>query len=802
MFTYEEAMAASLEYFEGDDLAANVFITKYALHDQDGNILEKTPDDMHRRMAKEFARIEKDKFEKPLTEDEIYEYFKGFKRIIPQGSVMYGCGNKYQYVTLSNCYTLPSPHDSYLGINYLDTQIAQISSRRGGVGWDMSTLRPKDMRVKNAAGSTTGTVSFMHRYSNTIREVCQSGRRGASLQSLHVKHPEIMDFITCKNDDVSITGSNISIQLYDDFMKLVETNSKDFTLQWPVDSKNPTIKHTVNPQDIWNTFIESAWNRAEPGAIFMDTVHKYSTSAQYEGFKEITCNPCAEQMMPEYSCCRLICINLYNYVKNKFTNDAYFDYDAFNNDVEIMQRLADDIVDLDIECIDRIIEKIKSDPEPKHIKQIGIDLWKEIKARSLVDRRTGCGIVGLADTLASLNIKYDSDKSISKCDELFKNFKLSAFKSSVNMAKELGPFSVYDNNKDIKSKFIQNIQEEDIKLYNRMKKYGRRNMTLLTIAPTGSVSIMTQTSSGLEPVFMLEYKRRKKINPSDTNSSIDFIDKSGDKWTEFVVLHKGVKDWKQATNKDDITKSPYYDSCAHNIDYLKKIDLQATIQKHIDNSISVTTNLPSNIDKETVSKLYFKAWKSGCKGFTIYRDGCRSGVLVNEESDTVFPEERPRELPCDVHHITSKGQKFFVLVGLCNDRPYEIFAGLNNILSANIKSGKIIKKKKNCYRAEFDNGDELSPITNAMTEVQESISRLCSLLLRNKVDMHNVVSQLEKIGEARSDIQCFSSCLARALKKYIKNGTKEKGFCPECNQNTLIRQDGCITCFSCGWSKC
>lgn len=1219
MYTHAEVEEATLAYFNGDDLATNVWITKYALRDNEGNLLEKTPDDMHRRIASEFARIEKSKFKEPLTEDEIYEYLKGFKRIIPQGSVMYGCGNKYQYVTLSNCYTLPSPYDSYLGINYLDTQISQISSRRGGVGWDMSTLRPKDLRVKNAAGSTTGAISFMHRYSNTIREVCQclirgsqvltkngikniedvepaqdyvwtkkgwvlvtnrfykpqvnnlyeiitktgysicaslehqfameqegvtvekclkdinigdkiilipgakfinnnnkltehiypkkdfsnksnrlqdiklpleisedlayfigysygdghvqtdkfdepyalslacsndyleiqnklidiakkefqyninvkdgdgdlkvlyicskrllyhllqnvllkqksnnqpfpeiilksssdiqsaflsgyfdadgyasgskkgyafasvnknfiqqtqlilmangipskihcenrekqgwqdlytlcivgkyaqesllklfkhsvkiqnknfiskidcwltpytaknnnikygnynyinnkdhisaqaycklkneekldlfelllqdeiiainqiqqqdcfdlelesehlfwcngfyvhnSGRRGASLQSLNIQHPEIRDFIKCKNDDVSITGSNISIQFKDSFMDCVINNKEEFELKWPVDSDNPKVSKKVNPQVIWKEFIENTWSRAEPGAIFIDTVHRRSTSAPYPNFKEVTCNPCAEQMMPEYSCCRLICINLYTYVKNKFTKDALFDYKQFSNDVKLMQRLADDMVDLDIECIDRIINKIKSDPEPIEIKRIGLDLWENIKSRSKLDRRTGCGIVGLADTLAALNLKYDSNEAIEQCDFIFNTFKLSAFDSSVEMAKELGAFPVYDYNLDKNSEFIQDIKQDDINLYNRMKKYGRRNMTLLTVAPTGSVSLLTQTSSGIEPVFMLSYTRRKKINPSEKDAKVDFVDKIGDKWSEYTVFHKGLEDWKDSQGLDlsiDVVNSPYKGSTAHEIDYVQKVRLQAAIQKHIDNSISVTTNLPKDISKEKVAELYLMAYKLGCKGFTIYRDGCRSGVLVsNEEKDTKFPNERPRELPCDVHHITIKGQQYFILVGLLDDKPYEVFAGKNGFISKKVQSGTIIKKRKDFYKATFNESDEeLSPITASTSEMEECVTRLVSGLLRTGADMHFVVKQLEKVGERQTEMHSFARSVARALKKYIPDGTKDGSLCPECGSDQVIRVEGCNLCQTCGHSKC
>lgn len=800
VYSYEEVYEASLEYFNGDELATNVFVTKYALQNNDGHYLEKTPDDMHHRIAKEFARIEKDKFKEPLTEEQIFELLRGFKRIIPQGSPMYGIGNKYQYVTLSNCYVLPSPCDSYLGITYLDSQITQISSRRGGCGWDMSTLRPKNMKVTNAAGSTTGVVSFMNRYSNTVREVCQSGRRGASLQSLKVNHPEIMNFIKCKNDDTSITGSNISVQFTDEFMDCIINNKEEFELKWPVDSDNPRISIKINPQDIWKAFIDNTWNRAEPGAMFVDTVHRRSTSATSKEFEEVSSNPCAEQYLPAYGCCRLLAINLYTYVQNKFTPKAYFDYQAFSNDVRLMQRLADDMVDLDIECIERIIKKIKSDPEPLEIKQIGIDLWENIKMVSKLDRRTGCGIVGLADCLAAMNMKYTAPASIHQCDAIFKILKHAAYESSVEMAKEIGSFPVYDYELDKKSEFIQELKDEEPALYNKMKKYGRRNMTLLTVAPTGSVSLLTQTSSGIEPVFMLEYTRRKKINPSEKNVKVDFVDKIGDKWTEYKVYHRGFLDWQSVNNDNNVKNSPYYRATAHDIDYVQKVKLQATIQKHIDNSISVTTNLPKDITKEKVSELYLLAYKLGCKGFTIYRDGCRSGVLISDVK-TEFPLERPRELPCDVHHISIKGQQYFILVGLIDGRPYEVFAGKNGFLPQTIKTGTIIRKKKDFYKAIFDGADEeLSPITATTSEMEECITRLVSGLLRTGADMYFVVKQLEKVGEHQTDMHSFARSVARALKKYIPDGTKDGSKCPECGEE-LIRESGCKTC-RCGYSAC
>jgi ribonucleoside-diphosphate reductase alpha chain len=500
--------------------------------------------------------------------------------------------------------------------------------------------------------------------------------------------------------------------------------------------------------------------------------------------------------------CRLLCINLYDCVKNKFSKDSYFDYEELYQNAITAQRLMDDMVDLESEKIDQIIDKINSDPEPDNVKQDELEMWKEIKLNNDEGRRTGVGPTAIGDTIAALNLKYGSEESIQTIEKIYQTLKLGCYRSSVDMAKEIGPFKEWEYNKEKDCEFLLRIKEEDPKLYGDMKKYGRRNVSLTTTAPTGSVSILTQTTSGFEPLYKIDpYIRRRKI--TDDSTKVDFVDKTGDKWQHYEVLHAKIKEWMEVTGEKNIENSPWYGACANDINWINRVKIQAVAQKHVCHSISSTINLPKNVDIKTIEDIYMTAFDSGCKGITVYRDGCRDGVLVtNENTQITFPEERPRELPCDVHHITSKGQKFFVLVGLYNGRPYEIFAGLNNILNPNIKSGTIVKKKKNFYKAKFDNEDELSPVTSAMTEVQESISRLCSLLLRNEVDIHNIVCQLEKIGEARSDIQCFSSCLSRALKKYIKNGTKEEGVCSECGIEALIRQDGCVLCSACGTSKC
>ena len=814
MYSYQEAFTASIDYFEGDELAAKVFVDKYALRDNNDVILEKTPSDMHHRLAKEFARIEKKKFKNPLSEEKIFGLFDKFKKIVPQGSPMYGIGNKYQYVSIGNCFVIPNPLDSYLGIMYTDTQITQISSRRGGVGWDDSDLRPIGMSVKNAAKSTTGVVSFMKRFSNTIREVGQSGRRGASLQSLFVQHPEVIDFIKIKQDLTQVTGSNISIKFTDKFLKAVEKDN-EFELKWPVHSDTPKISNVVKAKTVWDEFIHSAWKMAEPGAMFWDTVIRRSTTAPYKkfGFEEVSSNPCGEQYLPPYASCRLILINLYTYIKNKFTKDCFFDFEEFAKDVRLMQRLADDMVDLELECIDRIIGKLKSDPEPDEIKKPGIELWKKIRECTINDRRTGCGFTALADCVAALNMKFDSDESLAFIDKMSETLKVAAFTESVEMAKELGAFPLYDSALDITSEYIQEIRDEHPELYKKMVKYGRRNMTLLTVAPAGSVSCETQTSSGLESVFMLEYMRRKKGNPGDKDFRTDFIDDTGDHWMEFIVRHKGLQDWMNATLETDIKKSPYWGSTSHDIDWIKKVKMQSIIQRHIDNSISVTINLPSDVKEEKVSEIYLTAWKSGCKGMTIYRDGCRSGVLLSSEQKEEKPlivetqaPHRPKALPCDVHHLTVKGVRYFALIGLMGGDPYEVFIARNcnndgdYLISKNTTKGSLEKIKRGHYTLIDGDGQTVYQIISASCEEhEEMLARMTSTALRHGADINFVVHQLEK---TRGDMQSFSKVIARTLKKYIKDGTEVKG--EECNncKSKLIRANGCVECPSCGWSKC
>lgn len=811
MYNQEQVELATLEYFNGNELATNVWISKYALRDLKGNLLEFTPDDMHIRIANEFARIEKNKFKNPLSKEEIYQYLKNYEQIIPQGSPMYGIGNNYRNVSLSNCYTVQSPYDSYGGICHTDEEIAQISKRRGGIGYDISTLRPSNMTVSNSAGTTTGAVSFMHRFSHTGNEVGQMGRRGAQMITMSVHHPDIEDFINIKNDEQNVTGANISVRLTNEFLIAVEKN-EEYELRWPVDDTNsPEISKTVNAREIWNKIIHSAWFRAEPGLLFWDNIIKESPADCYadEGYKTVSTNPCSELPLSAYDSCRLLAINLFSCVKNPFHPEASFDYDKLYNLSIIAQRLMDDLVDLEIEKIKNIINKIKKDPEPKRIKKTELELWKKILESTENGRRTGTGITALGDVIAALNISYGSEESIKIVDEIYKTLKLGCYRSSVDISKELGSFVHYNKEKEKDCPFIQRIAEEDLKLYADMCRYGRRNIACLTTAPTGSLSTQAKigpyfgTTSGIEPCYMMSYTRRKRINPGDKDLKTTFTDNLGESWAEFDVHHNGVQYFMDQTNKKP-KQSFYYKSCAPDIDWISRVRLQSAAQKHIDHAISSTINLPNNVTEKEVAKIYNEAWKVGLKGITVYRDGCRSGILVSKkEEKAVFPEERPKELPCDVHHITIKGQQYFILVGLLDEKPYEVFAGKNGFLSKNIKSGIIIRKRKDFYKAIFDNSDEeLSPITASTDEMEEVVTRLTSGLLRVGADMQFIVQQLEKVGERQTEMYSFARSVSRALKKYIPDGTNENGKCPECDTESLIRQEGCVLCQSCGYTKC
>jgi len=816
MYSYENAFESSVAYFEGDELAAKVFLDKYALKDNNGKLLEATPDQMHRRLAKEFARIESKKFKNPLNEDQFYGLLEHFKYVVPQGSPMFGIGNNHQIISLSNCYVVESPEDSYGGIMKVDETLAQISKRRGGVGVDISKLRPAQAPVKNAARSSTGITSWMERYSNTIREVGQSGRRGALMLSINVAHKDVESFITVKNDDTKVTGANVSVLLSDEFLKAVEKD-EDFRLRFPVDAPPSENDKVIKAKDLWKKIIHNAWLRAEPGLLFWDKVTNYNAVDCYadEGFKTISTNPCSELPLCAYDSCRLMVLNLFSYVVNPFTKDAYFDYELFSKHGEIIQRMMDDMIDMELEKVQAIIDKVKKDPEDKAIRQRELDLWKMVYDKCEKGRRTGTGITALGDTLAALGIGYGSEESIATTGKIMKTLCLSSFRSSMEMAKELGPFKVWNWEKEKDTQFLKMIKECDPSLYNDISVHGRRNIANLTIAPTGSVSIMTQTTSGIEPLFMLNpYTRRKKVNPTDKNVRIDFKDQNGDCWQEFEVIHPKVAQWRKVTGNTNLEESPWYKHCAEDIDWVAAVKLQAEAQKFVDHAISKTVNLPEDVTEEQVAAIYEAAWKFGCKGMTVYRKNCRTGVLIEKPKkedkqsvDKIVKNDapkRPQAIEAEVHFPIIKSDPYYVVVGLLGGDPYEVFAGYNQqndqpIIKKSITKGSLKKKSRSNYH--FIAGDESYPLTNINNhENGDALCRMVSTALRHGTSIEFVVHQLEK---TKGDLASLSKVLARTLKKYIKDGTKVTGEeCPECKNSNIQRDDGCIVCRDCGWSKC
>lgn len=808
-YDYQDAFAASLEYFKGDELAANVFLSKYALKASDGRLLEKTPRDMHRRIASELARIEAKKFKNPYTYEQIFNYLDGFKQIIPQGSSMFGIGNKDQYVTLSNCYVVPSPADSYGGICNTDQALAQISKRRGGVGLDISKLRPAGMPTKNSSRTSTGIGSFMERFSNTIREVGQDGRRGALMITCSIHHPEALTFATIKHDKAKVTGANISFRLTDEFLDAVR-NDTEYEQRWPVDSKTPVYSKMVSAREVWNKIIEMAHADAEPGVLFWDNIIRNNPADCYaaEGYATVSTNPCSEIPLSAWDSCRLLVINLMAAVNEPYTSKASLDLTKLKELSYIAQRLMDDIVDLELEAIDRIIAKIKNDPEGLETNGFELTIWENIKHACEDGRRTGTGITGMGDMLASLGIRYGSLESIDMVEKVQKNIKLATYRASVDMAEELGGFPIWNPEKEKGCPFLLQIKEESPELYEKMQKYGRRNIALLTIAPTGTVSILTQTSSGIEPVFMLSFTRRKKINPSDKDARVDFTDEKGDKWQEFKVYHPGVQAWMDVTGMTDVTKSPWYGCCAEELNWVSRVELQAAAQRHIDHAISSTLNLPEDVTVEKVAEIYTAAWEVGCKGITVYRKNCRTGVLVeNKKEEEAKKEEiafakRAKKLKCDIYHTSVKGDPFFVTVGLApeTNTPYEVFGGRNGFMPKSLQEGFISKAKRGSYQL-MDSDDKVivESITEHLEPEEEALTRMVSMSLRHGVDLEYVVHQLEKVP---GDLFSLSKALTRSLKKYIKDGAKVKGEeCEEC-KGELIRQDGCIKCASCGWTKC
>lgn len=825
-YTYSQVFEESVKYFEGDEFAAKVFVDKYALQNSNGEYLELTPKDMHHRLAKEFARIEQ-KYSNPMSEEEIFDLLDHFKYIVPQGSPMYGIGNDHYVQSLGNCFVVDSPYDSYGGICKSDQELAQLMKRRAGVGLDLSNIRPKGSSTANAAKTTDGIGIFMERFSNTCREVAQSGRRGALMESISINHPEVETFISIKQNLKKVTGANISVRLTDEFMNAVK-NDEDFTLRWPVDSKTPTITNKVKAKKIWNLIIDSAWASAEPGILFWDKIIDNSPAdiyaKKYPNFKTQSTNPCGELPLGLDSC-RLLVVNLLSFVNNPFTKTASFDYDLYSNVCQKAQRLMDDLIDLEIEKIEKIINKIKSDPEPESIKLIELNMWNQFLISCQMGRRTGTGITALGDCLAAMNIKYGSNQSIEVTEEIYKQLMINAYKSSCIMAGERGAFPIFDANLEKNHPFINLGLSLDEELKNLYNKNGRRNVALLTTAPAGSVSSLTRTTSGIEPVYMTNYTRRKKHNPSDKNARIDFTDQMGDQWQEFTVYHHGVTKWMEITGESDIAKSPYAGATATEIDWVASVDLQAAAQKYIDHSISKTCNLPEDVSKGVVSQVYMRAWEKGCKGFTVYRDKCRDGVLIssseskkdNEERpadiNIIMAPKRPVELPCEIKKVKINGEAWTFFVGIYNNKPYELFGGLSKYVDIpnKNKNGKIVKNGKvdgiTSYNLIVGEGDDQMLIKNIANVFENhnfgAFTRTISLALRHGAPVQYVVEQLLK--DKYSDITSFSKMAARVLKSYIADGTKtniEKK-CPECgSENSFIYEDKCIKCKNCPYSKC
>lgn len=804
------------DYFVGDELPASVWSSKYALRDFDDTVMEQNPDQMHWRMSNEIARVEAKKFKNPYSATQIHAWMKDFGAIIPQGSPMSGIGSK-RYVSLSNCYVTDCPVDSYSGVMMVDEQMVQICKRRGGVGTDLSEIRPAEMPTTNSARKATGVVPFCERYSNTIREVGQEGRRGALMISLSVHHPEIVDFAKMKLDPNKVTGANVSVRLSDEFLKAVEAGTT-YEQRWPVDSATPTISRMVDAREVWDEIIKCAHARAEPGLLFWDRIISESPADCYSdvGFKTRSTNPCSELPLSVLDSCRLLLVNLFYCVEYPFTNRAKFSFEKLAEYSAIAQRLMDDIVDLELECIDRIIGKVESDPEPEHIKVRELDLWKRIRKTCEDGRRTGTGITALGDSLAAVGIKYGSDESIEATAEIYKTLKLAAYRSSVEMAKELGAFPVWDHEKEKNNPFLLRIKGEDPQLWEDMKQYGRRNIALLTTAPAGSVSICAGprpyfgTTSGIEPLFTDKpYTRRKKINHGDKTTKADFVDDRGDRWTEHTVFHAKLRMWMDITGETDYTKSPYHGCTANDIDWKQRVILQARANEHCDHAISSTLNLPNDVSVEKVAEIYETAWRAGCKGITVYRDGCRDGVLVTKPTPkagiqkTTAPK-RPADMPCDIHVVKVKGQSFLVLIGKLGGDPYEAFvceSGRTLEAISGNASGILRKVKKGRYDLLDKDGVSIQDnIGLCLTDEQSALTRMVSTSLRHGADIAFVAHQLEK---SKGDITGFAKAVARVLKKYVKDGTKVSGsVCQKCGGSNIVFQEGCSRCVDCGDSKC
>lgn len=834
-FTYDEAFKSSLEYFKGDELAARVWVNKYAIKDSYGMIYEQSPQDMHVRLASEIARIEA-KYPNPLSQSEILDLVNDFRYIVPQGSPMTGIGNNFQIASLSNCFVIgmDAPADSYGAVIRIDEEQVQLMKRRGGVGHDLSHIRPKGSPVKNSALTSTGIVPFMERYSNSTREVAQDGRRGALMLSVSIQHPDSEDFIDAKMTQGKVTGANVSVKIDDNFMSAV-TTGVPYKQQYPVYSDNPTTVKEIDANILWKKIVHNAWKSAEPGVLFWDTIIRESVPDCYAdlGYKTVSTNPCGEIPLCPYDSCRLLAVNLYSYVVNPFTKEACFDFDLFKKHSQLAQRIMDDIIDLEMDKIDNILKKIDNDPETEEVKSAERTLWLKIRNKTIKGRRTGVGTTAEGDMLAALGLRYGSDEATDHSELVHKTIAIEAYRSSVIMAKERGAFEIYDAKREEKNPFINRLKDADPELYKEMAKYGRRNIACLTIAPTGTTSLMTQTTSGIEPVFLPVYKRRRKVNPNDPQARVDFTDESGDTWEEYIVFHHKFVTWMEAngipTNKEFtsaevdemVEKSPYFKATSNDVDWMQKVRMQGRIQKWVDHSISVTINLPADANEELVGKLYVEAWKVGCKGCTVYRDGSRSGVLVStKEAETEivseFTDSRPKELFADVVKFQNNKEKWIAFVGLVNNKPYEIFTGLADdedgiLLPKNVTHGKIIKNvdENGNKRYDFQYSNRrgykttIEGLSDKFAAEFWNYAKLISGVLRYGMPIDQVLKLVSGLELDSESINTWKNGVERALKKYLPNGTEAKGqTCPNCNNQTLIYQEGCLICTSCGTSKC
>ena len=841
-YSYEEAYEASLKYFAGDELAARVWVNKYAMKDSFGNIYERSPQDMHWRIANEVARIEQ-KYPNPMSAQEVFDLLDHFRYIVPAGSPMTGIGNNHQVASLSNCFVigLEGNSDSYGAIMRIDEEQVQLMKRRGGVGHDLSDLRPKGSPVNNSALTSTGLVPFMERYSNSTREVAQDGRRGALMLSVSIKHPDSEAFIDAKMTEGKVTGANVSVKLDDTFMQAA-IDDTPYVQQFPIDAAKPLVKKEISAKKLWEKIVHNAWKSAEPGVLFWDTILRESIPDCYAdlGFRTVSTNPCGEIPLCPYDSCRLLSVNLYSYVENPFTPSASFNYDKLKQHVRAAQRIMDDIVDLELEKIDAIMEKVKADPQTDEVKHAEYHLWEKIKNKSSLGRRTGVGITAEGDMIAAMGLRYGTQEATDFSVSVHRTLALSAYGSSVEMARERGAFAIYDAEREKNNPFIQRIKEADHQLYNDMVQYGRRNIACLTIAPTGTTSLMTQTTSGIEPVFMPVYKRRRKVNPNDADVHVDFVDEVGDSFEEYIVYHHKFLEWMRINGIDTtrkytqaeidnlVARSPYNKATANDVDWLMKVRMQGAIQKWVDHSISVTVNLPNDVDEALVNRLYVEAWRSGCKGCTIYRDGSRAGVMVSvskkeKKTETPAPaphaevvEVRPRELECDVVRFQNNKEKWVAFVGLLKGHPYEIFTGLQDdeegiSLPKTVVKGRIIKQTledgSHRYDFQFENKRGYKTTVEGLSEKFNpeywNYAKLISGVLRYRMPIENVIKLVGSLQLKSESINTWKIGVERALKKYIVDGTKAKGkVCPVCGQETLVYQEGCLICTNCGTSRC